>query len=139
MPAKSCPKRKLTQKKLLVTGVVNYSFLKSGQTITADVYCQQLQTMMEKLAVKQPRLLNRSPLLLHENTRPHTAQYTATKLVEVQLECLRHPLYSPDLTPKDYHIFRNLDNFLQGKKKNQLMNRWDGANRFQRFYWFLSE
>ncbi|KAJ0181713.1 hypothetical protein K1T71_002435 [Dendrolimus kikuchii] len=60
--------------------------------------CGQLQTMMEKLAAKQPRLVNRSrPLLLQDNTRPHTAQQTATKLKELQLECLRHPPYSPDL------------------------------------------
>ncbi|KAL0850849.1 hypothetical protein ABMA28_006765 [Loxostege sticticalis] len=39
----------------------HYSFLKSGQTITtADIYCQQLQTMKEELATKQPRLVNRS-------------------------------------------------------------------------------
>ncbi|KAL0842120.1 hypothetical protein ABMA28_014298 [Loxostege sticticalis] len=60
-PAKSCAKRKLTQKKLIVSctraGVVHYSFLKSGQTITADIYCQQLQTMKEELAAKQLRLL----------------------------------------------------------------------------------
>ncbi|CAF4830065.1 unnamed protein product [Pieris macdunnoughi] len=128
-PAKSCPKRKLTPKKLLVSvwwtsaGIVHCSFLKSGQTITADVYCQQLQTMMEKLAAKQPRLVNRStPLLLHDNARPHTAQQTATKLEELHLECLRHPPYCPDLAPTDYHFFRNLDNFLQGKKFNS-----DGA------------
>ena len=41
------------------TIAVQYSFLKSGQTITAE-----LQTMMEKLAAKQPRLVNRSTLLL---------------------------------------------------------------------------
>ncbi|CAF4859297.1 unnamed protein product [Pieris macdunnoughi] len=124
-PAKSCPKRKLTPKKLLVSvwwtsaGIVHCSFLKSGQTITADVYCQQLQTMMEKLAAKQPRLVNRStPLLLHDNAGPHTTQQTATKLEELQLECIRHPPYSPDLAPTDYHFFRNLDNFLQGKKFN---------------------
>ncbi|KAL0840619.1 hypothetical protein ABMA28_015818 [Loxostege sticticalis] len=31
-------------------GVVYYSFLKSGQTITADIFCQQMQTMKEELA-----------------------------------------------------------------------------------------
>nr|BAA23532.1 transposase [Bombyx mori] len=121
-PAKSYPKRKLTQKKLLVSvwwtsiaSVVHYSFLKSGQTITADIYCQQLQTMKEELAAKQPRLVNRSrPLLLHDNARPHTAQQTTTKLDELQLACLRHPPYS-DLAPIDYHFFLNLDNFLQKK------------------------
>ena len=80
--------------------------------------------MMEKLAAKQPRLVNRRrPLLLQDNARPHTAQQTVTKLEELQLECLRYPPYSPDLAPKDYHFFfRNFDNFLQGKKFNS-----DGA------------
>jgi [histone H3]-lysine36 N-dimethyltransferase SETMAR len=79
--------------------------------------------MIEKLAVKQLRLVNRStPLLLHDNARPHTAQQTATKSEEVQLQCLRHPPYSPDLAPTDYHFFRNLDNILQGKTFNS-----DGA------------
>lgn len=121
-PAKPCPKRKLTQKKILVSvwwtsaGVIHYSFLRSGQTITADLYCQQLQTMMEKLAIKQPRLMNcSSPLLLQDNARPHTAHQTITKLEELRLEPLRHPPYSPDLAPTDYHFFQNLDNFLQGK------------------------
>ncbi|CAG9104377.1 unnamed protein product [Plutella xylostella] len=78
---------------------------------------------MEKLAAKQLRLVNRSrPLLLQDNARPHTAQQTATKLEELQLECLRHPPYSPDLAPTDNHFFRNLDNYLQGKKFNS-----DGA------------
>ncbi|KAL0860086.1 hypothetical protein ABMA27_010401 [Loxostege sticticalis] len=86
------PKRKYTQKKLLVSvwwtsaGVIHYSILKSGQTITADIYCQQLQTMKEELAAKQPRSVNRSrPLLLHDNARPHTAQQTTTKVDELRL------------------------------------------------------
>ncbi|CAK1586352.1 unnamed protein product [Parnassius mnemosyne] len=115
----------MTQKKLLVSvwwtsaGVIHYSLLKCGQMITADIYCQQLQTMKEERAAKQPRLVNRSrPLLLHDNARSHTAQQTTTKLDEPQLECLRRPPYSSDLTPTDYHSFRNFDNFLQGKKFN---------------------
>ncbi|XP_064073645.1 histone-lysine N-methyltransferase SETMAR-like [Vanessa tameamea] len=85
----------------------------------ADIYCQQLQTMKEELAAKQPRLVNRSrPLLLHDNTRPYTAQQIAPKLDELQLECLRHPQNSLDPAPTDYQFFRNLDNFLQGKKFN---------------------
>lgn len=72
--------------------------------------------MKEELAAKQPRLVNRSrPLLLHDNARPHPAQQTSTKLDEPQLECLRHPPYALDFVRTDYHFFRNLDNFLQGK------------------------
>lgn len=56
-------------------GVAYNSFFKSGRTMTVDIYCQQLQTMMEEVTAKQPRLVNRSkPLLLYDNDRPHTAQ-----------------------------------------------------------------
>ena len=93
--------------------------MKPGTSITADIYCKELQTMMEKLAIKQPKLVNRSsPILLHDNARLHTSRKTVSKLQELKLETLRHPPYSPDLAPTDYHLFRNLDNFLQGKKFN---------------------
>ena len=31
---------------------------------------------------------------------------------------MSHPLYSPDLAPSDYHLFRSLQNFLNGKNFN---------------------
>ncbi|RVE40582.1 hypothetical protein evm_014768 [Chilo suppressalis] len=46
-------------------------------SITADVYCEELNTMMEKQAQFQPASINRSaPQLLHDNARHHTAQQT---------------------------------------------------------------
>ncbi|RVE51280.1 hypothetical protein evm_004084 [Chilo suppressalis] len=93
---------------------------------------EQLQTMKEELAAKQPRVVNRSrPQLLHDNARPHTAQQTTTKLDELQLEYLRCPPYSPDLARIDYHFFRNLDNFLQGK---EIQLRCGSPNRLQKIY-----
>ncbi|KAA5610010.1 hypothetical protein F3H11_35645 [Pseudomonas aeruginosa] len=59
-----CPKARLTNKKVLITvwwsqhGVIHYSFLQSGQATTADVYCAKLRTMLAKLAVKHPQLMN---------------------------------------------------------------------------------
>src|SRR5262249_25010039 len=90
-----CPKQKLTPRKVMVTnwwsnaGVIHHSFLPNGTSITADVYCEELNTMMEKLARLQLALVNRSaPLLLHDNARPHTAQQTVSKLQELGLEVL---------------------------------------------------
>lgn len=85
--------------------------------ITADLYCQQLQTIMEKLAVKELRLNNLSSLLLLlNNARPHTLRQMVAKLEELLLEYLGHPPYSPELALTDYPFFRNLVNFLQVKK-----------------------
>ncbi|CAK9826066.1 Histone-lysine N-methyltransferase SETMAR [Anthophora retusa] len=122
---KHCPKLDIHQKKLMVTvwwsasGVIHHSFMEPGQSITADVYCYQLDEMMRNLAIKQPKLVNRmTPILLHDNARPHAARMTVSKLQELKLETLRHPPYSPDLAPTDYYFFRNLNNFLSGKKFN---------------------
>lgn len=119
---KHSPKPNIHQKKLMVSvwwssaGIIHYSFLKPGQSITADVYCNQLDDMMRLLAIKQPRLVNRDrPILLQDNARPHVAQATLLKLHELELETLYHPPYSPDLAPTDYHFFQALDNFLVGK------------------------
>ncbi|CAK9801115.1 Mariner Mos1 transposase [Anthophora plagiata] len=46
---------------------------------------------------------------------PHTSLATRTKLLELGWEVMSHPPYSPDLAPSDYHLFRSLQNFLNGK------------------------
>ena len=35
-------------------------------------------------------------------------------------EALIHPPYSPDIAPSDFHLFRSLQNSLDGKKFNSL-------------------
>ena len=95
------------------------SFIKPGQSITAETYCNQLNDMMKNLAEKQPRLVNSDrPILLHDNPRPQSANRAQLKILELDLETIDHPPYSPDLSSTDYHLFRNLDNFLQIKMFN---------------------
>lgn len=121
-PPGKVPKRDIHSKKVLVSvwwnmaGVIYYEFLKPGNTITAEVYCQQLDKMDAALHQKQPALVNRKvPLILQDNARPHTAKLTLQKLKQLGYEILPHPAYSPDVSPTDYHFFRSLSNFLQGK------------------------
>ena len=54
------------------------------------------------------------PILLHDNARPNTANRMQLKILELNFETIDQPLYSPDLSQTDYHLFRNLNNFLQG-------------------------
>ena len=87
--------------------------------------------MHEKLQHLQPALVNRKgPVLLHDNARPHVAQPALQKFNELGYEVLPHPPYSPDLLPTDYHFFKHLDNFLQGK---HFHNQQDAENAFQEF------
>ena len=121
-PAGHFPKQDLYPKKIMVTvwwsaaGLIQYSFLQPGETITAESYSAQLAVCHQKLAKMQPALVNRKgPILLHDNARPHVGLVTQRKLAELGIEVLPHPAYSPDIAPTDYHFFKHLDNFLTGK------------------------
>jgi len=46
----------------------------------------------------------------------HTSLMTRQKLRELGWEVLMHPLYSPDIASSDYHLFRSLQNSLNGVK-----------------------
>ena len=75
-------KPNINQKKLMVTawsshGLIHYCFIKLGQSIIAETYCNQLDNMIKNLAEKKPRILNRDrPIFLHDNSGPHTANRT---------------------------------------------------------------
>lgn len=104
-------------------GIIYHSSSLSNDTsFTADMYCEELDTRTENL---RPALGNRtSPLLLHSNARPHTAQQTVSKLqedrIEKRLKVLRHTPYSPNFAPTDFYFFQSLDNFLVEKTFNNL-------------------
>ena len=79
----------------------------------------------------QPALVNiKGPILLHHNTRLHIAQPRLQKLDKLGYEVLPHPPYSSDLLPPNYHFFKHLNNFLQGK---HFHNEQEAENAFQEF------
>ena len=94
-----------------VNGVIYWEILPNDCTITADLYCQQLDRVAEKLKRKQDRIY-----YLHDNARPHVEKLTRTKLLELGWITVPHPPYSPDLAPTDYHLFRSLSHHLREKK-----------------------
>ena len=98
-------------------GVLYFELLNHNETITAKLYSQQLSPLKAALVETRPVLINRKgALLLHDNARPHVAKITAGKISELNCEVLPHPPYSPDLAPSDYHLFRSLQNYLDGRK-----------------------
>ena len=98
-------------------GVIWFDVLEMGQTVTADLYCRQLDRLSAELKIKRPSLVNREKvILLHDNAKPHTAKVTLKKIKELKYEVLPHPPYSCDIAPSDYHLFRSLQHHLKGKK-----------------------
>ena len=104
-------------------------------TMTAQLYCSQLDQVAEKLKEKQHRIY-----FLHDNARPHVAKQTHEKLLQLGWNVIAYPPYSSELAPTDYHLFRSLAHQLEEKKiddeedlKVELANFFSkNPNEFQR-------
>ena len=90
----------------------------------------KIDEMHWKLQCLQPAPVNRKGPILHDNTRPRVIQPTIHKLKELGYKVLPHLPYSPDLSPTNYHFFKHLDNFLQGK---HFHSHQEADNAFQEF------
>ena len=108
--------------------LTHYSFLNPSETITTEKYAQQINETHWELQSLQPALVNRKgSILLNDKACPHVTQAMLQKLNKLGNKVLP---YSPDLSPTDYHFFKHLDNFLQGK---HFHNQWEAENVFQEF------
>lgn len=58
----------------------------------------------------------RNVLLLHDNGRSHTAVITQQSIKNLHRETLKHPPYSPDMSPSDYHLFGSPNEALSEEK-----------------------
>ena len=97
-------------------GILHFELLPNNQTVTGDLYAQQLERLKQAILQKQPALVNRrGVILLHDNARPHVSKIVQEKIKEFQWEILPHPPYSPDIAPSDYHLFLSLQNNLRQK------------------------
>ncbi|GFW16292.1 histone-lysine N-methyltransferase SETMAR [Trichonephila clavipes] len=95
---------------------VHYELLPTGQTVTVDLYSQQLERVQQALYQKDPALDNRKGvLLLHDNARSHVTRVARNTIQRLGWVTLCHPLYSPDLAPSGYHLCPSLDNHLRAK------------------------
>ena len=117
---KPTPKPEIHGKKALLCvwwntkGLVHFEVLDYGQTVTADLYSNQLDRVDQ--ALKRQGLDTSKTKLIHDNARPHIAKLTEKKIDELGWELLPHPPYSPDLAPSNYHMFRSMQHSLAGKK-----------------------
>ena len=92
-----------------------------NHTINSNKHCSQLHQLKAALGEKCPELVNRKRIIFHQrNARPHVSLMTREKLLQIGWEVLIHPLYSPDIAPSDFHLFRSLHNSLNGKNFHSL-------------------
>ena len=104
-------------------GVLHHELLPENQTINSNKYCSQLDQLKAALDEKRPKLVNRKRIIFHQdNARPHVSLMTRQKLLQFGWEVLIHPPSSPDIAPSDFHLFRSLQNSLNGKNFNSLQD-----------------
>ena len=121
-PAQSTSKSDIHKKKVTLSvwwdskGIVYFQLLSRNQTINANFYRRQLMKLDKEIKEKWPELATRKGVIFHQdNARPHTSLVTRKKLLELGWKVIPHPPYSLDLAPSDYHLFRSLQNHLNGK------------------------
>lgn len=123
-PATSQPKQEIHGDKVMLSiwwdeeGVVYYELLRSGQTIDGPFYRQQLIRLKQAIKEKRTKWETRKETLifLHDNARPHIEKSVKNYLENSGWEVLAHAPYSPDLAPSDYHLFRSMQNHMDGER-----------------------
>jgi histone-lysine N-methyltransferase SETMAR len=96
-------------------GVLLTKFQQRDHAVLSALYCTILMKLHAAIHWKRPGLLTKGILLLHDNTRPHSANQTTATLRSFKWEVFQHPPYSTDLTPSDFHLFGPLKQHLSGE------------------------
>ncbi|GFV93594.1 mariner Mos1 transposase [Trichonephila clavipes] len=93
-------------------GVLLIGFLECGASINSEWFCQTLCNLRRAVQNKRRGKLTSKILFLHDNARPHTANYTQELFNSFKWEVFSHPPFSPDLAPSDFHLFPRMKNWL---------------------------
>jgi histone-lysine N-methyltransferase SETMAR len=125
LPAKKKKKKFKTQLsagKVMLTifwdsqGPILEHYQERGTTVNS-AHCSEMLRGKLKPAIRTKHrvLLSKGVALLHDNAHLHTAAHTVETLCHLSFEVLKHPPYSPDLAPSDYHLFGPLKDALRGR------------------------
>jgi hypothetical protein len=99
-----------------MNGPILEHYQEKGETVNSVGYSTMLEEK-PKPAIRSSRgLLSKGVLLLHDNSRPHTAAATVTTIQKLKFETINHPSYSADLAPSDYRVFGTLKEALRGQR-----------------------
>ena len=94
----------------------------------------------KEIKEKRPELEFGKCVIFHkDNAKIHTSLVISKKLLELGWDVMPRPPYRPDLAPSDNHLFRSLQNHLNGNKfdsneavKDELIQFF--ASKNQTFY-----
>jgi transposase len=108
-------------------GMLMVEFMQQETTVSSEVYCEIQKNLHRAIQNKMHGMLTSSVVLLHDNACPHTAARTRTLVEHFNWELFDHPLYSPDLSLRDYHLFTYLKNWLGSQHFNHIEELMEGV------------
>jgi hypothetical protein len=106
-----------------VLGVLLVDLTPPSSTINSAAYQEALKRLKAAIRHKRPGLLTKGlgVLLLHDNTRPHSAAATVNLLNS--WGWVVHPLYCPDLASSFFHPFPNTKKHLTSTTMKMFKNK----------------
>ena len=123
-PTKTKFKQTTSTQKIMCTefwdrkGVLLVDFLPQDSTINAGVYCNTLKKLRCAIQNKRRGMLSRGVVMIHDSARPHTAMQNL--IMTFGWEQFDHSPFSPDLPPRDFHLFLHLKSLLAGRSVQEL-------------------
>ena len=103
------------------SGVLTVHRVPTGQTVNKEYYKICIRTILRPARRrKRQEIIDRTPLILHDNASPHKANVVKELLESYQWEVLDHPPYSPDLSPPNFDLFPELKEPLRGIRYESL-------------------
>lgn len=97
-----------------VDGLVCKVLSPPGSTVTATFYAE---TVLPSVLASFRRLRPNQILRLHhDNAPPHRSKKVAAFITQNDIQCIRHPPYSPDLAPCDFWLFPVLKSRLRNRR-----------------------
>ena len=94
-------------------GVLLVEYFQKGTRLTGQLYAKILGKLKNAIMEKRGELWSHGVYLLHDNASCHTSRVAVDKASELGFLSIKHPPYSPDLAPSDYHLFPKMKNFLR--------------------------
>jgi hypothetical protein len=102
-------------------------FMQPGTTITSEMNFETLKKLHTAIQEKRHGILTSGVLLFHDTSRLHTCFCTRELLEYLNWELFDHPLYSPELAPRDYLLFTYLKNWFRSQHFNNNVELMEGV------------
>ena len=111
-------------------GVLMAHRVPTGETVNKEYYKMYIRTILcPAIRRKRLEMIDRTPIILHDNASLHKANVVKELLESYQWEVLDHPPYSPDLNPPDLDLFQKLKEPLRGIRYESLDELECAVNR----------